>query len=119
VRRFICYLVVGSLILILPSLGVDMRADEPAEKSGSEIVCDFEAKPVRGFLPLSVTFQDRSTGKVRLWYWDFGDGHKSRERNPVHKYLNAGEYSVSLTIKGLAGICETFKFDHIKVMAKQ
>ena len=118
-RRFICYLVVGSLILILPSLAVNMRADEPAEKSGPEIVCDFEAKPVRGFLPLSVTFRDLSTGKIRLWYWDFGDGHKSRERNPVHKYLNAGEYSVSLTIKGPAGICETFKFDHIKVMAKQ
>ncbi len=118
-RRFICYLVVGSLILISPSLAVDMRADEPAEKSGSEIVCDFEAKPVRGFLPLSVTFQDRSTGKVNRWYWDFGDGHKSRERNPVHKYPNAGEYSVSLTTKGPAGICEIFKFDHIKVMAEQ
>jgi PKD repeat protein len=119
VRRSICYLVVGSLILILPSLAINVSAEEPAEKSGSEIVCDFEAKPVRGFLPLSVTFQDRSTGKVRLWYWDFGDGHKSRERNPVHKYLKAGEYSVSLTVKGPAGICETFKFDHIKVMAKQ
>ena len=118
-RGFICYLVVGSLILILPSFAINVRADEPVKKSGPEIVCDFEAKPVRGFLPLSVTFQDLSTGKVRLWYWDFGDGHKSRERNPVHKYLNAGEYSVSLTIKGPAGICETFKFDYIKVMAKQ
>ena len=117
--RFICYLIVGSLILVLPSLAVKVRSDEPAEKSGSEIVCDFKAKPVRGFLPLSVTFQDRSTGKVYRWYWDFGDGHRSRERNPVHKYLNAGEYSVSLIVKGPAGICETFKFNHIKVMAKQ
>jgi PKD repeat protein len=119
VRRFICYLVVVSLILILPSLAVDMRADETTEKIGSEIVCDFNAKPVRGFLPLSVTFKDLSTGKVSRWYWDFGDGHKSRERNPVNKYLNAGEYSVSLTAKGPAGICETVKFDHIKIMAKQ
>ncbi len=118
-RSFICYLVVGSLILILPSLAINVRADEPTGKTGSEIVCDFEAKPVRGFLPLNVTFQDRSTGKVRLWYWDFGDGHKSRERNPVHKYIKAGEYSVSLTVKGAAGICEIFKFGHIKVMAKQ
>ncbi len=118
-RRFICYLVVVSLILISPSLAINVRADEPTGKTGSEIVCDFDTKPVRGFLPLSVTFQDLSTGKVSRWYWDFGDGHKSRERNPVHKYLNAGEYSVSLTAKGPAGICEIFKFDHIKVMAKQ
>jgi PKD repeat protein len=119
VRRFICYLGVVSLILMSPSLVINMRADEPAEKTGSEIVCDFDTKPVRGFLPLSVSFQDPTTWKVRLWYWDFGDGNKSRERNPVHKYLNAGEYSVSLTVKGPAGICETVKTDFIKVMAKQ
>ena len=118
-RRFICYLVFGSLILILPSLAINVRADEPTGKTGLEIVCDFKAKPVRGFSPLSVIFQDLTTGKVRLWYWDFGDGYKSGERNPVHKYLNAGEYSVSLTTKGPAGTCEAFKFNHIKVMAKQ
>ena len=118
-RRFICYLVVVSLILIAPSLAVDMRADEPTEKTGSEIVCDFDAKPVQGFLPLSVTFQDLSTGKITHWYWDFGDGSKSRRRQAVHEYPDAGQYSVSLTVKGPAGICETVKFDHIKVMAKQ
>ena len=118
-RRFICYLVVVSLILISPSLAVDMRADEPTDKTGSEIVCDFDAKPVRGFSPLTVTFQDRSTGKITLWYWEFGDDSKSRRRHPVHEYLKAEQYSVSLTVKGPAGICETVKFDHIKVMAKQ
>ena len=118
-RRFRCYLVVVSLMLMSPSLAVTMRADEPNEKTGSEMVCDFNAKPVRGFLPLSVTFQDLTTGKVSRWYWDFGDGHKSRERNPVHKYLNVGEYAVSLTVKGPAGICETVEIDHIKVVAKQ
>jgi PKD repeat protein len=119
VRRFICYLVVGSLILILPSLAVDMRADEPAEKSDSEIVCDFEAKPVQGPSPLTVTFQDRSTGKITHWYWDFGDGSLSRRPRPVHEYLKAGQYSVSLTVKGPDGIYELVKVDYIKVMAKQ
>ena len=118
-RRFICYLVVVSLILISPSLAVNMRADEPTEKTGSEIDCDFDAKPVQGFSPLTVTFQDRSTGKITHWYWEFGDDSKSRRRHPVHEYLKAGQYSVSLTVVGPAGICETAKFDHIKVMAKQ
>jgi len=118
-RSFICYLFVGSLILISPSLAANMGTDEPTEKYGPEMVCDFEAKPVRGFLALSVKFQNLSSGKVNSWYWDFGDGHKSRERNPVHKYLNAGEYSVSLTTKGPTDICDIFKVDYIKVMAKQ
>ena len=117
-RRFICYLVVVSLILISPSLAVNMRADEPTEKTGSEIDCDFDAKPVRGFSPLTVTFQDRSTGKITHWYWEFGDGFKSRRRRPVHEYLKAGQYSVSLTVKGPAGISELVKVDYIKVMAK-
>jgi PKD repeat protein len=119
VRRFICYLVVVSLILISPSLAVDMRADEPTEKTGSEIVCDFVAEPVQGSSPLTVTFQDRSTGKITHWYWDFGDGSLSRRPRPVHEYLKAGQYSVSLTVKGPAGIYELVKVDYIKVMAKQ
>ncbi len=118
-RRFICYLVVVSLILISPSLAVNMRADEPTDKTDSEIVCEFVAKPVQGPSPLTVTFQDLSTGKITHWYWDFGDGSKSRRRHAVHEYLKAGQYSVSLTVVGPAGICETAKFDHIKVMAKQ
>jgi PKD repeat protein len=66
VRRSISYLGVVSLILISPSLVINMRADEPTEKTGSEIVCDFDTKPVGGFSPFSVTFQDLSTGKVRM-----------------------------------------------------
>ena len=118
-RRFICYLVVVSLILISPPLAVNSGADESTVENDSEIVCEFVAKPVQGPSPLTVTFQDRSTGKITLWYWEFGDDSKSRRRHPVHEYLKAGQYSVSLTVKGPAGISELVKVDYIKVMAKQ
>jgi PKD repeat protein len=118
-RSFICYLGILSMMLISPPLAVNIGADESTDKTDSEIVCDFIAKPVQGPSPLSVTFQDRSTGKITHWYWEFGDDSKSKRRRPVHEYLKAGQYSVSLTVKGPAGICETVKFDHIKVMAKQ
>jgi PKD repeat protein len=107
------------MLIASPPLAVDSRADEPTGETDSEIVCDFVAKPVQGPSPLTVTFQDLSTGKITHWYWDFGDGSKSRRRQAVHEYPDAGQYSVSLTVKGSAGICETVKFDHIKVMAKQ
>ena len=118
-RNFICYL--GAMFMLITSspLTVDSRADESTDKTGSEIVCDFVAEPVKGPSPLTVTFQDRSTGKITHWYWDFGDGSLSRRPRPVHEYLKAGQYSVSLTVKGPAGIYELVKVDYIKVMAKQ
>lgn len=32
--------------------------------------------------------------------WDFGDGQTSNEPNPKHKYAEAGNYKVSLTVEG-------------------
>jgi PKD repeat protein len=31
-----------------------------------------------------------------VWEWDFGDGEKSTEKNPVHQYSSPGKYIVSL-----------------------
>jgi PKD repeat protein len=107
------------MMLISPPLAVNRVADESTVENDSEMVCDFVAKPVQGPSPLRVTFQDRSTGKITHWYWEFGDDSISRRRRPVHEYLKAGQYSVSLTVKGPAGISELVKVDYIKVMAKQ
>lgn len=43
-------------------------------------------------------FIDRSIGAIS-WYWDFGDGNTSDQQNPVHTYIAAGSYLVSLTVK--------------------
>jgi len=48
-----------------------------------------------------VRFTDQSTdpdGQVVKWEWDFGDGAKSTERNPTHKYTAKGKYTVKLTV---------------------
>ena len=41
-------------------------------------------------------FQDQSLGYPDSWFWDFGDGTISHERNPVHVYTDAGIYEVCL-----------------------
>ena len=117
-RSFICYLGILSMLLISPPLAVHIGADESTVENDSEIVCEFDAKPVQGQVPLTVTFQDCSTGKITHWYWDFGDGSISRKPRTVHEYLEAGQYSASLTVKGPDGISEIVKVDYIKVMAK-
>jgi gliding motility-associated-like protein len=50
----------------------------------------------------SLAFTDNSNGQgrpVTQWFWDFGDGNMSNLRNPKHKYLAPGPYTVTLYIK--------------------
>lgn len=51
----------------------------------------------------TVVFRDQSTGDVRSWEWDFGDGVTSAERNPVHTYRVPGDYKVKLTVSNANG----------------
>lgn len=51
------------------------------------------------YLPdANVQFTDKSSGEIISWLWDLGDGTISNEQNPFHKYQNAGEYEVKLTV---------------------
>src|SRR5206468_2348295 len=47
----------------------------------------------------SVHFTDKTTlksGTITGWRWDFGDGGKSNDQNPVHLFNAPGAYSVRL-----------------------
>jgi PKD repeat protein len=47
---------------------------------------------------LNITFTDKSTGPIKDWYWDFGDGVYVTTQNPTHKYSQSGVYAVALTV---------------------
>lgn len=47
-----------------------------------------------------VAFRDRSYGEITAWDWDFGDGKRSSERHPIHRYEQPGEYVVTLSVSG-------------------
>jgi PKD repeat protein len=54
-------------------------------------------------LPLEVHFQDRSSGNIESWFWEFGDGEVSYDQNPTHTYSSPGYYTVSLTVMDTDG----------------
>lgn len=58
----------------------------------------FQPSPTAVGVP--VKFEDRSDGPVSTWYWEFGDGSTSRDRNPSHAFSSEGVYPVSLTVSG-------------------
>jgi hypothetical protein len=59
---------------------------------------DFTVSQTGGTAPLTVNFNDTSTGNPTAWSWDFGDGSApSTEQNPSHAYDAAGSFTVTLT----------------------
>ena len=66
-------------------------------------VANFSITPASGYVPLTVHFINRTTGKVDSWAWDFGDNSTSTEANPSHVYTQAGNYTVTLRATNLSG----------------
>lgn len=57
----------------------------------------FTPNPVVGCRPLTVTFTNRSRGTD--FFWEFGDGNTSTQRDPVHTYQQSGVFLVKLIIR--------------------
>jgi PKD repeat protein len=70
--------------------------------------------PIKGTIPLTVTFSDLSTGSPTNWIWDFGDGTNSTEQNPIHTYDTYGSHTVNLTVTNSAG--SSFKREPAYIM---
>jgi len=60
------------------------------------VEANFTANVTNGTAPLTVQFNDTSTGTPEEWQWDFGDGNTSAEQDPVHVYAGPGNYTVTL-----------------------
>ncbi len=84
-------------------------------------VADFTAPvTVRCEQPLTVNFQDISTGSATGWQWDFGDGNTSTQQNPSHTYTANGSYTVTLIATNGFGCTDTVtKVDFIQIRRPQ
>ncbi|ACL17263.1 Carbohydrate binding family 6 [Methanosphaerula palustris E1-9c] len=92
------------------------------EKSGYITVTDpptvgFSANVTAGLFPLAVQFNESITGSVQYYYWQFGDGATSFDREPIHVYNVAGRYTVSLYAIGSNGTQEKTVEDYINVIS--
>ena len=49
-----------------------------------------------------IVFTDRSSdidGTIISWFWDFGDGTTSTQKNPTHQYSKIGKFTITLTVE--------------------
>ena len=68
-----------------------------------------------GRTPLTIAFSDMSTGKIDDYFWDFGDGATSYEKEPIHLFRMAGVYEINLTVTGPGGSDSSSKPGYIIV----
>ncbi|MCC6608010.1 MAG: FG-GAP repeat protein [Anaerolineae bacterium] len=66
---------------------------------------DFEAIPLSGTVPLTVTFTNSSLN-AGSFLWHFGDGITSTIASPQHTYTQAGVYTVALSAYGAGGLSD-------------
>ena len=84
-----------ALFFCISGVGAASAADVP--------VANFTSNVTNGSAPLSVQFNDTSTGNPTSWNWSFGDGQTSTVQNPTHTYSEVGNYSVTLNVSNNAG----------------
>ncbi|HPG37899.1 MAG TPA: PKD domain-containing protein [bacterium] len=78
-------------------------------------VAEFTATPVSGYCPLTVKFENMSSGEITTCLWKFGDGDSSTLMNTEHTYRSCGKFSVSFMVSGSGGIDIKEKTDYIHV----
>ena len=93
------------VLVVAGPAGIDslVREDYIVVRRPQPPKAGFTAQPTSGAAPLKVQFNNTSGGDIDSFMWDFGDGQKSAERDPLHEYKEEGKYTVSLTAAGPLG----------------
>jgi PKD repeat protein len=76
-----------------------------ATSATTDVEANFSASVTSGYNPLTVEFENTSSGTPAptTWAWNFGDGTTSTEENPSHTFAVAGTYTVALTATRTGG----------------
>jgi gliding motility-associated-like protein len=74
---------------------------------------DFDVNNQNACAPATLVFTNNSvTSFGARYYWNFGDGATSTERNPTHAYNDEGLYSVSLIVINTVGCIDTISLEY-------
>jgi PKD repeat protein len=75
-----------------------------------DLMADFDYSPKADTITNErILFTNLSKGSLGFtnWEWDFGDGSKSKENNPVHRYNAQGIYKVVLKVTDFSGCTDS------------
>lgn len=86
------------------------------------IVLSYNLAPIAQFIsnvksgkaPLTIFFNDKSSGYPNRWLWNFGDGFTSQLQNPSHRYSTKGTFTVTLKVWNNIGNNTIIKAGYVK-----
>ncbi len=104
------------------AIGVDALTDTltkpdyiEARSPASEPIAEFGASIRTGRSPLTVMFYDSSLNNPSRWFWEFGDGTTSAEKNPVKVYTEVNHFFVALEVSNDVGSDRLVRYHYIVV----
>ncbi|MDD1714668.1 MAG: PKD domain-containing protein [Methanoregulaceae archaeon] len=100
---------------LTPTTSIATTVPTPTPPVPLPPVALFSGIPRDGGAPLTVQFEDLSTGEPDSWSWSFGDGRGSPERDPSHVYADPGDYTISLTVSNSQGSNTRIQSSYITV----
>lgn len=78
-------------------------------------VADYFASESQGCAGLEVSFIENATDGI-AYVWDFGDGSPiNNEANPIHSFVEAGNFPVTLTVIGEGGCSDSISKGTIEI----
>jgi PKD repeat protein len=79
----------------------------------------FSSTGTGGCTPFTIEFTDESAGSPTAWEWSFPGGTpaSSTDQNPTVVYIEAGTYSVQLTVTNTAGESQAIQSQFIEIGA--
>ena len=72
----------------------------------------FTVSSAQLYVPNAEAHFFNETDKVVSYYWDFGDGHASTDKDPVHTYYEDGEYDITYIVVDENGCADTLKYEN-------
>ena len=97
----------GGLPAELERLGVRVRPVHNMADLAPPLTADFDWSPDQPVPGAKVSFRDRSTGLIRKYAWQFGDGARSTDKAPTHAFAKPGSYKVTLEVRDVGDTTDT------------
>jgi len=106
---------------------VDTDLDESTVTKVDYITVEDDLEPIADFTSdfqtvisddiIQFTFTGEEGNGPATFWWDFGDGSTSEDRDPIYQYYDPGFYTISLTVVDIDNDESTVtKFDYIEVL---
>jgi PKD repeat protein len=102
-------------LIISNSYGVSTMTKTNYISVGQIPIANFSANSTAGYTPLTIQFNDTSSGAPTGWSWSFGDGTTSSIQSPSHTYYYPGTYTVTLIASNSFGVSTMTKSNYISV----